>query len=253
MALEFRDIHVQYGKREILHGVSLTVEDGRITGIIGPNGSGKSTLVKSVFGIAPLSSGEVRIDGRSAASMSRREVAAALGYVGQDTNCVFDFSVEDVIGMALYNQKRGKRHTREIIRAAMAELGISQFEGRNIQTLSGGERKLVFLARALAQGVDTILLDEPTNHLDIRNQLFLLDYLRRSGKTILIVLHDLRLAAHYCDRLALMKDGRVITAGAPQDVLSERHILSAFGIRGGVQDMQDVGRDFRIAFDAKTV
>lgn len=253
MALEFRNVHVQYGKREILHGVDLAVGNGGITGIIGPNGCGKSTLVKSVFGIAPMSAGEVLIDGRSTASMSRREIADTLGYVGQDTNCIFDFSVEDIIGMALYNRKRKKRNSREIIRDAMAELGISQFEGRNIQTLSGGERKLVFLARAVAQGVGTIILDEPTNHLDIRNQLFLLDYLRGSGKTILIVLHDLRLAAHYCDRLALMKDGRVITAGAPQDVLSENHILAAFGIRGGIQDMNGAGRDFRIDFDARNV
>ena len=252
MALEFRDVHVQYGKREILHGVNLAVENGGITGIIGPNGCGKSTLVKSVFGIAPMSAGEVWIDGRSAASMSRREVASVLGYVGQDTNCIFDFFVEDVIGMALYNQKRRRGSSREIIRAAMAELGISRFEGRSIQTLSGGERKLVFLARALAQGVDTIILDEPTNHLDIRNQLFLLDYLRGSGKTILIVLHDLRLAAHYCDRLALMKDGCVIAAGEPQSVLSEAHIHAAFGIRGGIQSLEGAGRDFRIDFDAWT-
>ena len=182
--------------------------------------------------------------------MSRREVASALGYVGQDTNCIFDFSVEDVIGMALYNQKRRRGRSREIIRAAMEELDIARFAGRSIQTLSGGERKLVFLARALAQGVDTILLDEPTNHLDIRNQLFLLDYLRRSGKTILIVLHDLRLAAHYCDRLALMKDGAVIATGDPQDVLAAQHIRAAFGIRGGILETGDVGRDFRIDFDA---
>ena len=248
MALSFNNVRVRYGKKEILHGVNLAVQDGMITGVIGPNGCGKSTLIKTIFGIAPMSEGEVRIDGRSTASMSRREVASMLGYVGQDTNCIFDFSVEDVIAMALYNKKGLRGRSRDIVRAAMAELSISDFEGRNVQTLSGGERKLVFLARAIAQGVDTIILDEPTNHLDIRNQLFLLNYLRRSRKTILIVLHDLRLAAHFCDKLVLMQSGRIIATGTPRDVITKDNIRGVFDISGGIRSIESGGLDFQIDF-----
>ncbi|MDO5344903.1 MAG: ABC transporter ATP-binding protein [Lachnospiraceae bacterium] len=246
--IDFQTIHVSYGKKEILHGASLQVEQGKITGIIGPNGCGKSTLIKTIYGIVPFQSGRILLEGKNIQDFSRKDIAGRLGYVGQDTSVVFDFSVEDVIGMALYNQKKRKLSSKEIIRRAMEELNISKFSGRSIQTLSGGERKMVFLARAVAQGVDTIILDEPTNHLDIRHQLFLLNYLKHSGKTIVIVIHDLRLAAHYCDLLYLMQDGQIICSGTPEQVLIRENVEQVFGISGGIDYMADGTRDFRMDF-----
>lgn len=251
MVLDFENIHVQYGRNEILHGVDLSVEKGKITGIIGPNGCGKSTLVKTVFGIAPMKEGKIFLEGTDAGKMTRKELAEKLGYVGQDTACVFDFTVEDIIGMALYNKKREKASSKEIIRHAMEELKITDFSGRNIQTLSGGERKMVFLARAVAQGVDTIILDEPTNHLDIRHQLFLLNYLKQSGKTILIVIHDLRLASYYCDTLYLMKEGRVLSHGTPREVLTREQVEKVFGISGYMVEREDGEADFAIDFEKR--
>ncbi len=248
MVLEFQNIHVQYGKKEILHGVDLGIEKGQITGVVGPNGCGKSTLIKTVFGIAPVAEGTIRINGKDTREMKRREISESLGYVGQDTVSVFDFTVEEIIGMALYNKKMKRQEASSVIRSAMKELEITQFAGRSIQTLSGGERKMVFLARAIAQGSDTIILDEPTNHLDIRNQLFLLNYLRKSGKTVLLVIHDLRLGAHFCDRLYLMKDGSVICSGSAQEVLSEEHLKSVFGISGYVHEDETKGKDFYLSF-----
>lgn len=246
--IEFQNIHVSYGQKEILHGASLRAEQGKITGIIGPNGCGKSTLIKTVYGIVPYSSGTILLDGKDLRLFGRKEIAERLGYVGQDTAVVFDFTVEEIIGMALYNQKKRSLSAKEIIRRAMDELNIAKFSGRSIQTLSGGERKMVFLARAVAQGVDTVILDEPTNHLDIRHQLFLLNYLKRSGKTIIIVIHDLRLAAHYCDFLYLMQDGQIISSGSPEQVLISENIQQVFGISGGIDYMADGTRDFRMDF-----
>lgn len=246
--IEFQNIHAGYGKKEILHGVSLQAERGKITGIIGPNGCGKSTLIKTVYGIIPCKSGDIFLDKKNLHSFSRKEIANMLGYVGQDTSVVFDFSVEEVIGMALYNQPKQKASSKELIHRAMDELNILHFAGRSIQTLSGGERKMVFLARAIAQGADTVILDEPTNHLDIRHQLFLLNYLKRSGKTILLVIHDLRLAAHYCDLLCLMKDGRVVCSGTPEQVLSCHNVERVFGISGNINYRPDGSRDFCMDF-----
>lgn len=246
--IEFQNIHVSYGKKEILRGVSLQAERGKITGIIGPNGSGKSTLIKTIYGIAPCKSGNIFLNGENLRTFSRKEIAQKLGYVGQDTSVVFDFSVEDVIGMALYNQKKQAVSAKERIRQVMAELNLLKFSGRSIQTLSGGERKMVFLARAVAQGADTIILDEPTNHLDIRHQLFLLNYLKQSKKTILLVIHDLRLAAHYCDSLCLMQDGRILCSGTPEHVLTGEHVGQVFGISGEISYLSDGSRDFGIDF-----
>ena len=108
MVLDFENIHVQYGRKEILHGVDLSVEKGKITGIVGPNGCGKSTLVKTVFGIAPMKEGKIILEGQDTGKMTRKELSEKLGYVGQETACVFDFTVEDIIGMALYNRKKRK-------------------------------------------------------------------------------------------------------------------------------------------------
>lgn len=242
MKLTFSDLHASLGGQEILRGTSLTAEHGQVTGIVGPNGCGKSTLIKTLFGIVRRQSGEILLGDTPRDTLSAREVAARVGYVGQDNASVFDFTVYDVVAMALYQKKRpsaGRRSQRETIFSALRQLRIEDMADRSITTLSGGERKLVFIARAIAQEVDTIVLDEPTNHLDIQHQLFLLDYLRRSGKTILVVLHDLNLASYYCDSLALMQDGRVLAQGSPPAVLTEENVLRVFGVRGHAQAEPD--------------
>ncbi len=232
MKLEYDQIRVRLSGREILKGVSLIAESGRMTGIIGPNGCGKSTLVKTTFGICIPNTGQVLADGSDLSQYSPRERATLIGYVGQDTGCPFDFSVSDVVGMAMYARSDRSLSAKEVIRQALEELQISHLRNRSILSLSGGERKLAFIARAVAQGADALILDEPTNHLDIRHQLFLLDYLKSSGKTVLIVLHDLRLAAHYCDHLVLLENGLVAASGKPLEVLSAERVKQVFGICG---------------------
>ncbi len=240
---EYQNIHVTLGGTEILKGLSVQVPEGMVTGIAGPNGCGKSTLVKTTFGICPYRQGEILVDGVPVRRMGRKKLAREVGYVGQDSESVFDFSVYEVVEMAVPPQwDRQKR--KEAVESALRELGLLPLAGRGIQTLSGGERKMVFLARALAQDVDFIILDEPTNHLDIRRQLFLLDYLKRSGKTILIVLHDLRLASHYCDFLYLVKEGKAVCRGTPMEALTEEHVMEVFGVAGRAVERPEEGRDF---------
>ena len=252
MTIDFSDIRVSLGGRGILHGVSVQALPGRVTGIIGPNGCGKSTLLKTLFSIVLKQSGAIFLDGRDISTMSRRDVAAAVGYVGQEIPCVFDFSARDIVGMALYARKGVRRAERDrIIDGALADVGMLPLAGRSILTLSGGERKMVFVARALAQGVDTIVLDEPTNHLDIRHQLFILDYLRKSGKTILIVLHDLRLASYFCDSVYLLRDGANLASGAPLEVLNPDTVKRAFGISGYAHLTEEQTPDFFIHFNSE--
>ena len=233
MTIEYENIAVKLGGKDILTGTTLRSHENKMVGIIGANGCGKSTLIKTTFGIVPFHNGQIRIDGKSIREYTPRELASMIGYVGQDNTCAFDFSVSDVVAMGLYARRgQSKKHKKEIVTAALKELGIEQFADRSIQRLSGGERKMVFIARAVAQGADMFILDEPTNHLDISHQLFVMDYLKKSGKTTLMVIHDLRLATHYCDYLYVMADGVTYAEGPPLEVLSCDNIRHVFGVHG---------------------
>ena len=248
MTLTYENVRVRLGGREVLKGVSLETAPGLITGIVGPNGCGKSTLLKTTFGLCRREGGRVLADGRPVEEMGGRALAARVGYVSQEAACVFDFSVSQVVEMALYARRDRGLSRREVVDGALAELGISHLGERSMLSLSGGERKLVFLARAVAQGAETVLLDEPTNHLDIRHQLFLMDYLRHSGRTVLIVLHDLRLAAHYCHRLCLLSQGEVVIQGDPEAVLTRAVVRQVFGVEGCACQTPAGQEDFRLFF-----
>ena len=236
MKIEFDDIHASLGGKEILKGVHLTAEDRMTTGIIGPNGCGKSTLLKTLFGIVPKTRGTIRLDHQDIAGYSKKKISSLVGYVGQDIPVVFDFSVHDIVEMALYSSSGKNRQQKEaIICKALEEMQISHLADRSILSLSGGERKMVFLARTIAQGCDTVILDEPTNHLDIKHQLYIMDYLKKSGKTILIVLHDLNLASHYCDRLYMLHQGENAVCGTPEEVLTQEWVRKIFQVSGEFQ------------------
>lgn len=243
MNITYEDIHVRLGGKDILTGISLSSKEGKLVGIVGANGCGKSTLIKTTFGIVPKLSGSIVLDGKPISAYSPRELARKIGYVGQDSGCAFDFTVRDVVAMGLY-ARQDRQHGKELVNAALEELDIARFADRSIQRLSGGERKMVFIARAVAQGSDMFILDEPTNHLDIRHQLFVMDYLKRSGKTTLLVNHDLRLAAHYCDYLYMLCDGKVYAEGTPLQVLTPDNVSHVFGINGYAVEDAAKGGDF---------
>ncbi len=243
MILQYDSIRVNLGNKQILESVSLATQPGKLVGIIGANGCGKSTLIKTTFGTVSKQGGSITLDGQPISHFSPRELASILGYVGQDSNCAFDFTVYDVVSMGLYARK-DRKNGKEIVQNAMDDLGVAPLADRNIQSLSGGERKMVFIARAIAQGAQTLILDEPTNHLDIRHQLFVMDYLKNSQKDTLLVIHDLRLAAHYCDYLYMLCDGRVYAQGTPEEVLCTKNVQHVFGVPGYAAGSEQGNSDF---------
>ena len=245
MTIDYSNICVRLGGKDILKGTSLHSIEGKVVGIVGANGCGKSTLIKTTFGIVHNHKGSIKIDGRDAKDIPPRELASMIGYVGQDQSVAFDFSVRDVVAMGLY-ARRDKKRGKVIVDKAMVSLGVDRFADRSIQRLSGGERKMVFIARAVAQGADMFILDEPTNHLDIKHQLFVMDYLKKSGKTTIIVIHDLRLAAHYCDYIYMISDGRVSAEGEPVEVLTEPNVRHVFGIDGHAERHDSGVLDFAL-------
>lgn len=232
MRLEIDRVAVAIGAQRIVHEASLTVEPGSIVGLIGPNGSGKSTLLRAVYRLLRPAAGYVRLGGDDVWQLSARESARRTGVVVQETPSDFAFTVAEVVAMGRTPHKgmlaADTAADGQIIADALRRVNMGAFGERQFQTLSGGEKQRVLVARALAQQPQFLVLDEPTNHLDIHYQLEILDLVRRLGITTLITLHDLNLAAAYCARLYLLSAGRVVAAGAPEAVLTPERLREVF-------------------------
>jgi iron complex transport system ATP-binding protein len=218
----------------LLCDVHLEARDGQIVGLLGPNGSGKTTLLRLLAGLRRPDAGTIRYDGTSLGDLSRRALARRLAVVEQDTSTHDQVTVRQVVELGR-TPFRGRfdaltADDRQIVDAALQRTDIVGHQHRNWHTLSGGEKQRAQLARALAQEPREILLDEPTNHLDIRHQLELLQLLSSLGVTCVIALHDLNLAARYCDHIVMLDHGRVVTAGSPEAVLTAELIASVYGV-----------------------
>ncbi|MFA5268130.1 MAG: ABC transporter ATP-binding protein [Methanoregula sp.] len=224
-----------YGTEEIVKSVSCTFSPGSFTGIIGPNGSGKTTLLKAFSRVIP-SSGILELDGKPVNNYTPAELGMALGYVPQDEGRPFSYTVLQVVLMARYarTSRFASLTPDDYARChhALEETGIAQLAGRSIRTLSGGEWQRVLIARALAQDTKVLLLDEPTSHLDLSHQSDILSFMRSlagSGSTIIGVFHDLNMAALYCDRLIMIRQGQVVADGTPAQVLTPDKIRDVYG------------------------
>lgn len=237
--LAVHDLYCSYPSREVIKGVSLQIPHGGVTGIIGPNGSGKSTLLKTISKILTPTSGEILVQGQRLAGMNQREVARKISVVDQDERIGFGFKVWEVVlmGRHPYLPRFGREKERDwnLVKWAMEAAGITHLQDRLAGELSGGEKQRVLLARALAQEPEILLLDEPTSHLDIAHQTEIMDLiekLRLSRElTVVMVLHDLNLAAQYCDSLILMKDGQIFSRGIPDQVITVENIWQVYGSR----------------------
>jgi len=235
--IEAHSISFRYHEAWVLQEVSFRVEKGEFVGVIGPNGSGKTTLLKLLHRLLTPQRGEILFELVPMKKMDRRDIAKRIAVVAQETQLLFPFSVIETVlmgrspylGRLLFESEKDL----EIARKAMEWTKILPFSERPVEELSGGERKRVFIARALAQEPDVILLDEPTANLDIQHQIEFLDLIltlnRERGLTIVMASHDMNIASEFCDRLILLQEGRIYQMGTPEKVVTKENIESVYG------------------------
>lgn len=250
MEIRVSDVQAVLGGSQILRGVDLRAERGELVGVIGPNGSGKSTLLKCIYRVLQPSGGAVYLDGRALSQYSYKESARQVAVVAQHNYYNFDFSVQDVVMMGRSPHKRAldrdNAQDHQMVAQALKTVGMADFARRSFATLSGGEQQRVILARALAQDTPCLILDEPTNHLDIKFQLQLMDIVKRLDRTVIAAIHDLNIAAMYCDRLYAVKEGRVVASGRPEEVLTPELIRAVYEVEAEV--LRDGGGRLRIFY-----
>ncbi|WP_019855813.1 ABC transporter ATP-binding protein [Actinopolyspora mortivallis] len=240
--LRARGVSLAYGERVVVDGLDLDVLDGGITGVIGPNGCGKSTLLRALGRLLQPRSGSVLLDGKRIHRMSTKEVARSLGMLPQSPVAPEGLCVADLVARGRHPHQTWYRQWSSDDERAVAEAleltGIGDLAERSVDELSGGQRQRAWLSMALAQRTDLLLLDEPTTYLDLSHQVDVLELIGRlhaeSGRTVVMVLHDLNFAARYADRLVAMSAGRVAAEGPPHEVITESLLAEVFDLRARV-------------------
>lgn len=237
-AIEIDAVGVSIGRAELLRDVSALARPGTVTALVGPNGSGKSTLLRTLFG-AVRHSGRVRVGGEPVDGLPARRRVTKLGVLTQEQEPAAGTRTREVVALGrtarLDSFARLSEEDRRIIAAALDRMELAELADRDVTTLSGGERQRSHVARVLAQDTDAVVMDEPTNHLDIGHQLATLRILqqlaRDEGRTVLIALHDLGLAARWADQVLLIVDGRLVDSGPPEQVLTVEAVARHFGVQ----------------------
>ena len=234
MKLEVKDIKYSIDQKLIVKGVSLGIQEGDFVGLIGPNGCGKSTLLKNIYKVYKPDSGAVYIDGRDLSEMTSKETAKEMSVMQQENNVEFDMTVYDMVMLGRFAHQNlwnnDKIREREIVEDAIREVGMEGYEDRSFLSLSGGEKQRTLVARALVQQSKLIILDEPTNHLDIGYQYQIMNILKAQELTVFSSIHDMNIAACYCDKIIMMKEGHIIKVGTPEEVMVPDMIKGLFGV-----------------------
>lgn len=237
------DISFSFGDTPVLESVSLAVTEGELVGLIGPNGAGKTTFLRLISGVLTPSQGTVTLDGDALDSLSTHEVGQRVAVVPQQTELSFDFSIRDVITMGRHpyqgRLERLQSADRSMVDRAMEQTETAYLADRPFSAISGGERKRVLIARAIAQDTPALLVDEPTASLDINHQVSVFELLRSlvaQDKAILAAVHDLNLAARYCDRLVLLAEGQIQASGTAESVLQSDRLRQAYGIDTSIEE-----------------
>lgn len=242
MRIEVKEIEVLLGSSKILKGIDIHISEGEFVGVIGPNGSGKSTLLKCIYRVLKPSRGAILLNEKKLYTYSTKDSAKQMAVVAQHNHYNFDFSVQDVVLMGRSPHKkvmqRDYAEDFRIARESLEKVGMERFKERSFSTLSGGEQQRVILARALTQQTQCLILDEPTNHLDIKYQLQLMDIVKSLNLTVVAAIHDLNIAAMYCDKLFVVKEGKVVAYGSPKEVLTKELIKEVYEVNVDILEDQ---------------
>ncbi|HEY8559289.1 MAG TPA: ABC transporter ATP-binding protein [Pyrinomonadaceae bacterium] len=237
--LEVQNISIGYGDRAVVEGVSLALRPGGIIALLGANGAGKTTLLKSLNGGLPLAKGAILLDGKDLKNYSRREIAARIAVIAQETETKFPVSVLEFVLAGRFAQGAAfgweTADDLQIARESLRESDLANFEARQMNELSGGERQRVVLARALATEARILLLDEPTANLDLAHQALLFRLIKercaRARAGAIVITHDLNLAAEFAAEMILLRNGTIAAQGAPSEVLTADNLEKVFGVK----------------------
>lgn len=234
--IEIKNITLKYGDYEVLRDISFNIKKGEFTSIIGPNGAGKSTVLKAIMKNIELADGDISIKGKSIKNITHKEKACIIGFVPQEFNISFDFTVYDIVAMGrnpyLVKFKKSKFDDKKIIEESLQKTNTYEFKDKYFNSLSGGEKQRVIIARALAQQPEILILDEATSSLDIHHQLDILELIhslnREDGLTVLTIMHDLNLASRFSDKIVLLSKKGVIKSGTPSEVIDEQVLKNVY-------------------------
>jgi iron complex transport system ATP-binding protein len=234
-ALRIDSARLRLDGRTVLDGASLVARSGEVAGLIGPNGAGKTTLLRAALGLQTLDGGQARLSDRPLADLSEAERAALAGYLPQERRVAWNLPALSLVSLGAPGEP--PRRAREIAAQMLERVGLTRLAERGVLDMSGGERARVLLARLLATRAPLLMADEPAAGLDPDAQLLILDILRqeaRRGAAVVLTLHDLTLAARFCDRVTALKDGRVLAEGTPRQALSPEALRAVFDLDGAL-------------------
>lgn len=246
MKLQVHGLKYSVPDLKILNGIDIQVENGEFLGMIGPNGCGKTTMLKCIYRAISPDEGKILLDEEEIYRLSNRAMAKKMAVLIQENHVEFDMTVMDMVLLGRYAHKKllaGTDDTdREIARKALEKVGMSEYEERSFLHLSGGEKQRILIARSLAQNADFVVLDEPTNHLDIKYQYQIMNILKKENVTVFSSVHDLNIAAQYCDKIVLVYKGQVVAYGRPEEVITEDNIEKYFDMKAQVTINQITGK-----------
>lgn len=238
MAISVENLSVQLQSKDILSGISFSAAQSQTVGLLGPNGSGKSTLMRALAGLIPAASASICISGDPLSQLPRRKLARRLAFVPQHADAEDELTVSDIVALGRTPHRRAfdfwTAEDSAAVNEAIASMKLENLLHRTWHRLSGGERQRCHIARALAQKPDVLLLDEPVNHLDIEFQLELMRLITALPVTVVVALHDLNLAAKYCQQLIILKQGKVIATGSPDSILTPELIQNTWRVKARI-------------------